>query len=1630
MSDVDIGPTRGERSEERQSAAADFGTLYGQYVEDARRVSNWNAHGQNLESVYDEIADRVRQATGEAIANPVRQVSLEQPEALWRQGIERARAKQPDALAWDDLLAEPERRARAMMRETRQRTDAMSAAQGLVAPHDTWLGGVPVLGSAAAFLANSATAPRVMLAQLLGSLRGQLYSPVDTAGNLVGFGAGAAAKSLVKNALMNAASNAAVQAALSTGKQEDYRKAGLPWGWKVWLEEVEGAAGTGFALDLAVRGPARAAISRFGRETPAGTTLSRNTPRGGLLTDAIEDATPRPMPRATIDPETLAKAQAGDPVATRAILEQTGALESPAVRYAVDHLDGGGKLTEEALRTLESMGVARPDGMRMMADILAGREPATPRPVNAAAEPLVPGVGATLLERIEGEGRLASLPQGLAGVVRDGLESGVPGMVRAVQSALADGNVFHVKLAEAVTPAMALQSRMLAGNLSAVEMADGLRRYPLVLDSNAALDNPRVAQARAIATLDDGAFAAVQRRAVPPEVAALVAERVPADLQARMIDDLEKAAPRTLDEASALIDDLMPVERIETRSTGAPIDDPTGPAAKAQVEKLKAEAGKAYEDAMAPIERRNAIEVELEGLRGKLVEAEAKPDQAAADAEGAAEIRGQIGRLEAELDGIRAGLEAILNDPATPVVPISHVTIREASARIADDIDALSRGEQISPDAQTRIDILRDVERALDLAGRILPENVRIEVIEKIDGGRSGGTSDPHTGLMQLAITALNPSAVVGHEAVHTLRTYGLISGDEIKTMGDAARKRGHFDGDTEKTYRDSYDGTDINKETLDYIMEEEAAAAYVEWWLRLRSNDGSGIMGRLDTVARKIEDLLEKIKNVLVGRGFTSSDDIVRALMSGEMAKRHPREDFGRPGSRFKIGVEPAGEVSDAAAGDALARLATRSAANLREAEARRAIVGALAIGRRILPERVGIEVVDDTTAPMMRGGERVDATSDMSTGHIQLALSAIDPEARIGHEAVHTLVTLGHMSPAEVDALAGLAREAGTFGEEARYREAYAGRDGIEALITEEAAASYIEARIKGAVTGPPNTIIERIKQIIERVRSALTGAGFRSREDVVQALMSGEMARREGRSGRGRADTDDQLFALADRDIDDLGYYSKALEAARGLKQAKGTPEQMLAQLKAAGARDAEIDATGLLEMLKGRASVARDEIVRHLEENSIEVIEVVNDRSSVMAYAADNLYGRPFDELTREEQADVMTIIESGIMSNDNTTKWSQYSLDPTNPRYRETVLHMPAREDLDVVTGHFSEPNIIGHMMTSMTTHEGRSVFTVDQIQSDWGQKIESDTRNALAQRLFGKRFKELSPDERKQVSAAKQDGDKPAGVRDEAKIAELQARWGRMVAAVSDAEAASLEERMPYSKRAKALLAEANSIMADRGGVESLAQAQRLMNLPKELRARIAAYRDDFASLDNSTATMALSAAKLDLRLAEAELRTAEASPPGNPLVNTTDQWVNTTLRRAIRQAAEENADAIAIPSGDTVLSYNPGDTEGMRGFYDKIVPKNLRNLLQKIDKASPAPERIETLDSPSGATDLGKGFMLFPLTDAVKRSVVEEGQALFALRNAEEPMPLLKGDIAHVDRLRHIRDVIEACRS
>ena len=79
---------------------------------------------------------------------------------------------------------------------------------------------------------------------------------------------------------------------------------------------------------------------------------------------------------------------------------------------------------------------------------------------------------------------------------------------------------------------------------------------------------------------------------------------------------------------------------------------------------------------------------------------------------------------------------------------------------------------------------------------------------------------------------------------------------------------------------------------------------------------------------------------------------------------------------------------------------------------------------------------------------------------------------------------------------------------------------------------------------------------------------------------------------------------------------------------------------------------------------------------------------------------------------------------------------------------------------------------------------------------------------------------------------------------------------------------------------------------------------------------------------------------------------------PAAPYVTKTQDWTDLALKRALREAAEGNYDAIAWTPGKTQAARYPGGTpedeakrlKGMIGYYDKMVPTQFQKLARDLD--------------------------------------------------------------------------------
>jgi len=143
---------------------------------------------------------------------------------------------------------------------------------------------------------------------------------------------------------------------------------------------------------------------------------------------------------------------------------------------------------------------------------------------------------------------------------------------------------------------------------------------------------------------------------------------------------------------------------------------------------------------------------------------------------------------------------------------------------------------------------------------------------------------------------------------------------------------------------------------------------------------------------------------------------------------------------------------------------------------------------------------------------------------------------------------------------------------------------------------------------------------------------------------------------------------------------------------------------------------------------------------------------------MLSAKDNGQKRLADELSR--QMDILNDRQQRIGKVlQNPTKYEEYTL-PSGQNYREILLRLPNKKGEQFQSGHFDEPNILAHMRVSdRAGPNGEKVLHLEELQSDWHQKgrdkgyksnlSEDDIRKAYnAQEHNAVAFDDLRPEDR------------------------------------------------------------------------------------------------------------------------------------------------------------------------------------------------------------------------------------------------------------------------------------------
>jgi hypothetical protein len=462
--------------------------------------------------------------------------------------------------------------------------------------------------------------------------------------------------------------------------------------------------------------------------------------------------------------------------------------------------------------------------------------------------------------------------------------------------------------------------------------------------------------------------------------------------------------------------------------------------------------------------------------------------------------------------------------------------------------------------------------------------------------------------------------------------------------------------------------------------------------------------------------------------------------------------------------------------------------------------------------------------------------------------------------------------------------------------------------------------------------------------------------------------------------------------DESLDPLGFYSAASKAVDNIAQEKGTGAQFLAQIeKTPGVKKEELLWTGLDDYLKGKKSVTKAEVQEFLNANRVEVnettlgdmsgryktMETELNKQGYELYVDDNNYFTIFKNDQPVEIYDLPQDLQKFV--NDNApdateTKFSKYTM-PGSENYREILLTLPTKEmpkpsgeivkdgkdaeypwaimvngkevnrvdSLDFAeetlqdeinriarieakptqfrSGHFDQPNVLAHMrVNDRVDADGKKVLFVEEVQSDWhqagrkkgyqGQKSEYETfKNSLVEKYKVEDLLDL---------------EKVATPEEYARFSQLLKEQSTQLDKVPDA---------PFKTSWHELALKRAIQLASEGGYDRIAfttgktQAERY-DLSKEIQ------------------DITITRGKFDFAIQATDKNGKPAIYKTIPDLRNLDELVGKDL-------AEKVKDDFANKSGNehnySGLDLQVGG-EGMKGFYDTILPKYLDKYGKKWD--------------------------------------------------------------------------------
>lgn len=532
--------------------------------------------------------------------------------------------------------------------------------------------------------------------------------------------------------------------------------------------------------------------------------------------------------------------------------------------------------------------------------------------------------------------------------------------------------------------------------------------------------------------------------------------------------------------------------------------------------------------------------------------------------------------------------------------------------------------------------------------------------------------------------------------------------------------------------------------------------------------------------------------------------------------------------------------------------------------------------------------------------------------------------------------------------------------------------------------------------------------------------------------------------------------------DESLDPLGFYSAASKAVDNIQQPKGTGAQFLAQIeKTPGVKKEELLWTGLDEFLAGKKSVTKSEVQDYLNTNRVEVKEVtLGSGPNPYPYRTADEWQDAIDRAEKAKDFD-----ESERLTNaweafegfgiDDQTKFAKYTL-PGGENYREVLLTLPTKmldknspEMIKAATEsygegslsrlsdaqwslvsnrvqstpefksqHFDQPNVLAHMrLNDRVDADGKKVLFVEEIQSDWhqagrkkgyAQDVSKQLEKINEERALLVAEKSKVLDEAKPFTD--QGMDAPSALTDRFTMADdrltaLQNMQNKLGNGVPDA---------PFKTSWHELSLKRAIQLASEGGYDRIAfttgktQAERY-DLSKQI-SRVT-YKDEILrAYDKDGVEVISNLATPD------KLEDYVGKELASKIIADNDKLriANKNYRDAIKNdVPDAELNNLSREVGSFPMEYKGVDLavggEGMKGFYDTILPKYLDKYGKKWDaKVGTTKIRLETdaqavedakLLGELGVESNGKSAAsvhYMDITPKMRESVLTKGQPLF----------------------------------